>query len=198
MTCYLSSSLRVGVKPLQIGDKTISGMSLLANTALRLGSDAVKLLVRLDMSCEVHTWVDGPNRLWLAGIIEAGRKSGVLRLGMGWEKVVELLRNRDDQPVVTSYSVCDSFPNMAVADWTPPEGFEGEPSDAWGELPREDRWRLCMAGLRAREAADPDGMYLELKPSNWNNYRYGADLTLMDLNDDEMTERLAQRQKERE
>ena len=37
------------------------------------------------------------------------------------------------------------------------------------------------------------GMWLELKPSNWNAYRFGADLTLMDLNDAEMTERIAQR-----
>lgn len=194
MTCYLSTGFRPGVKPLQIGDKTISGMSLLANTSLRLGSDAVKLLVRLHMSCEVHTWVDGPNRLWLAEIVEAGRKSGVLRSDMGWEKVVELLCKRDDQPVVTSYSVSDGFPNVSVADWVPPEGFEGEPSDYfWWELSHADRWRLCMAGLRAQEAADPDGMWLELKPSNWNNYCYGADLTLMDLNDAEMTERIAQR-----
>lgn len=200
MTYYLSSCFRPGTNPLKVGDKTISGMSLLANTSLRLGSNAVKLLVRLHMSCEVHTWVDGPNRAWLAQIIEQqGRKYGVLRSDMGWEKVVELLLKRDDQPVVTSYSVSDNFPNVSVADWVPPPGFEGEPSDYfWNELSHADRWRLCMAGLRAQEAADPDGMHLELKPSNWDSFYYGADLTLMDLNEAEMTERLAQRQKERE
>lgn len=182
MTYYLSSRFRPGTNPLQIGDKTISGMSLLANTSLRLGSNAVKLLVRLHMSCEVHTWVDGPNRAWLAQIIEQqGRKYGVLRSDMGWENVVELLLKRDDQPVVTSYSGSDNLSDYF-----------------WNELSHADRWRLCMAGLRAQEAADPDGMHLELKPSNWDNFYYGADLTLMDLNEAEMTERLAQRQKERE
>jgi hypothetical protein len=189
---YLDGGFK-GDRILQIGDKAISGMSLLANTAMRLGSDAVKLMVRLHLSCEVHTWVDGPNRLWLAEIIEAGRKSGVLRPNMGWEGVAKLLRQRDDQPVVTRYSVTDGFPNWNVAEWQPPEGFEGEPHEAWGELPEEEQWRLCLSKLREREAAEPDGIWLELKPSNWNAYHYGPDLTILDLNDREFQERLAQR-----
>ena len=36
---------------------------------------------------------------------------------MGWENVAALLRNRDDAPVVCSYSVTDSFPNPTIARW---------------------------------------------------------------------------------
>jgi hypothetical protein len=176
-------------EPLKIGDKTIWGTALLANTAMRLGGDAVKLLVRLHMSCEIHAWVDGPNRAWLASVIDKGTDIGVLREGMGWDEVQKLLGERDDLPVVTSYSVCDGFPNRTAAGWAGPDGMSPEDAaEAWYDLPEKTRWAIGMARLRQLEEQN-QGIYLELRPDNWNLYYYGEDITIMDLNQAEIRER---------
>jgi hypothetical protein len=39
--------------------------NLTANTAMLVGSEHVQLAVRLHNQCEIHSWVDGPNRAWL-------------------------------------------------------------------------------------------------------------------------------------
>lgn len=176
--------------PIDFGGTVMWGTALLANTAIRLGSDAVKLLVRLHMRCEVHSWVDGPNRAWLAEIIRKGRAAGVLREDMGWENLSTLLLSNTTDPLVTSYSVSDSFPNSVAADWTGPEGMHSEDvKEAWNDLSRKTRWAICMANLRRQEAEDPEGMFLELKPGNWDGYFYGKNLTIMDLNQADMRER---------
>lgn len=36
------------------------------NTALQFGSDDIRLAARVHGQCEVHGWVAGPNRAWLA------------------------------------------------------------------------------------------------------------------------------------
>lgn len=80
------------------------------NTATAIGGDALKLIARLHAQCEIHAYVEGPHRAWLASIIEHGRKANLLRSNQGWESVVALLRKGSDDAVVTSYSVCASFP----------------------------------------------------------------------------------------
>lgn len=128
------------------------------NTALALGNDAIRLCARLHGQCEIHAWVDGHNREWLAGVIEGGRSAGVLRADQGWEGVVSFLRARQDEPVVTSYAVTDSFPNRYSAVGT--YGDEAT-EDAWHDLPREERWKTAMEGLRLR------GDGLEMRPDCW-------------------------------
>lgn len=137
------------------------------NTALLMGPDAIRLLARLHGQCEIHAYVRGQNRAWIAGIIDAGRKAGILRARMGWESVADLLRSRDDGPVVTSYSVCDSFPNPGVAEWRPATTDDDEEGDwdAWYELPDEQRWAMAWEKLGADEA-------LELKPDRWSEYHF--------------------------
>lgn len=175
----------------EIDGVKLSGWSLIMNTALRLGSDPVRLLTRLHGACEIHTWVEGPNRAWLADIIDKGRKSGVLRGQMGWEDVAMLLRLSDAAPVVTSYSVCESFPNRTVAEWVPPHE-DAEPQDLWSEVPRAEQWVLGLTKLREHEAADPSGR-LELKPETWEGFSFSAQVSILDLVDRDFQARLAAR-----
>jgi hypothetical protein len=125
------------------------------NTALALGNDAVRLCARLHGQCEIHAWVDGPNRAWLAGIVEDGRRCGVLRTDQGWEALAGFLRERDDEPVVTSYSVCDQFPNAHTA------GVTEDGAAAWYELPEAEQWAQAMERLRRI------GGGLEMRPDHW-------------------------------
>lgn len=138
---------------------------LLLNTALRVGSRPLKFLARMHGQCEIHGWVEGVNRAWLADIIEQGRRDGLYRADMGWESVVALLRANSDEPVVMSYSVCMSFPNESVAGFEAPDDDEGE---AWDSMTDAERWHLGMKGLRAQ------GGGLELKPAGFDAYYFGT------------------------
>jgi hypothetical protein len=139
--------------------------TVLLNTALRVGSRPMKFLARMHGQCEIHGWVEGTNRAWLADLIEQGRRDGLYRADMGWESVVALLRANGDEPVVMSYSVCMSFPNESVAGFDAPDGDEGQ---AWDALTNEERWHLGMKGLRAQ------GGGLELKPEGFDDYYFGS------------------------
>lgn len=123
------------------------------NTALVLGSDPLKLFARLHGQCEIHAYVEGTNRKWLAGIIRDGLSIGLMRDGMGWDAVIALLEASDAGPVVTDYSVCESFPNASAAAYAKDEEFDS--------LPADEKWRLALAGLRERNKAG----CLEMRPN---------------------------------
>jgi hypothetical protein len=161
------------------------------NTALTLGNDQVRFLARLHGQCEIHGWVEGQHRTWLAGIIDRGREVGLYRAGAGWEAVAALLRSRNDEPVVMSYSVCDAFPNAHASDWLPPWPT-GKPQDwdalseaeqderearteAWYDLDGEEQWARGMRWLRAEP-----GMK-QLEPIGWAEFRFGHGLSVFDL-----------------
>lgn len=111
----------------------IDPFAIRLNTAMRYGSTPVRLAARLDGQNEIHCFVEGVNRAWLAGLIQEGLDAKVFRDGMlytshndvqtwhsqGWDEVIKLLLSRDDEPVVCSYSVCDQFPNRIAADFEP-------------------------------------------------------------------------------
>lgn len=176
----------------------LSTFSMQLNTACVLGNDQLKLAARIHGQCEIHAWVDGPNRAWLAGIMQAGVDAGIYRKGLtysmsgewqsqGWEDVIALLRSRDDQPVVMSYSVCDGFPSQYVGDWMARRADdvdEDDHSDAWYDLPSEEQWARSMAALRASS----DG--LEIKPDDWGSFRFTHELSVLDLYADDWQERL--------
>lgn len=138
------------------------------NTAFVTGSDPVKLGARLHGQCEIHAYVEDANRSWLAGIIRKGRDSGFYSPHSGWEETIAMLESGKG-PVVTSYSVCEQFPNAGVAvrsgTWEKPSSDEGW--DAWYELSEEKQWELCLSGLRASPL-------LEITPANWETYYFGA------------------------
>ena len=137
------------------------------NTALVMGSDAVKLLARLHGQCEIHAYVEGEDRAWLAGIITRGRETGVLRDDMGWEAVATFLVAAADAPIVTSYSVCEQFPNPYAAKWK-------KGPDAWYELPRAKQWKLALATLRAQRGC-------RMQPSDWQTFYFMDGTTAFDL-----------------
>lgn len=137
--------------------------------------DDWRLIARLHGQCEIHAYVEGEDRDWLAGIIEGALASGLLREGFdttidpnsGWRKVIDLLRSRDDEPVVTSYSVCEGFPNLTLVrqeeTWQPTRP-SWEPGEEWYDLPAEEQWATALAALRKK---DERGSWLRLQPANW-------------------------------
>jgi hypothetical protein len=181
---HLRTSLRVNSHPMRVGGIELRSANVELNTALVAGSDLVRLAAKLSMWADRFPFVEGADRAWLADLIEQGLKSGMYRRSLnghdiGWPGVVELLRSRDDEPVVVHYSVEDSFPSRSVADWAPPEMPEGwapdwatdrsdagewasmpddqrraywgeHVSDLWYELPLAERWERSLAGLREK------------------------------------------------
>jgi len=161
------------------GDVPYDTFTMSLNTAVVMGSDTIELLARLHGTCEIHGYVEGEHREWLAEIIDEGRETKVLRPDQGWEDVAALLRSRGDEPVVMSYSVCDQFPDAALAiaagTWSAPEGDEDH--DAWYNLTAEEQWRLAMDGLRRTGEGSVD-----VHPEMWGIRGFGDPvLTVFDL-----------------
>lgn len=158
--------------------ETIFGRVL--NRAMERGDDTWRFMARIHGQCEIHAYVEGEDRDWLAGIIERGLASGLLREGYdttaypersGWRKVIALLRERDDEPVVTSYSVCEGFPNITIVrqegTWHPTKpAWDAE--EEWYDLPDEEQWATAMAALRAKQE---NGSRLRLWPGDWERWR---------------------------
>lgn len=165
----VSTWLRVGEERVTLPDsRTFDPFELSLNTAIAIGNDATRLLARLHSQCEIHGWVDGPNRAWLASLIDEGLASGLMRLEMGWESVAALLRSSDQGAVVTSYSVCDTFPNPYLL------GIGGEdPWEAMSKLKPNSVWKRAMKAI--------SGGGLEWKPDDWATIRFGDGVDAMSL-----------------
>lgn len=168
---------------------------LALNTAMRVGNDQLKLAARLHGQCELHCWVDGPNRSWLATIIQQGLESGIFRRSLwqgyptGWEGVLALLWSRDNEPVVVSYSGTNGFPEPFDADWEgkPAPGGDGdELYEAWEALTAEQRWEAGMRSLRAQDG------WLEITPADWEDYHFGDGLSVLDITAHDWRHRLNQ------
>lgn len=151
---------------LVVGDYKISLPATRLNTAYLMGSDILKLMVRLQSQGELHCYIEPQNREWLARIIEAGLSTAIYRHNQGWQSVVALLRNGHNSPVVTSYSVCLPFPNPRVANFDLGDNEE-ENEELWYSLTHEDQWNLGMQGLRSNP-----GCRLELTPDFWGEFYF--------------------------
>lgn len=140
---HLPTLLRAneGSLSLRFGGETHNVWDLFLNAVLAMGNDALCFAARLHAQCEIHGWVVPEDRAWLADVIEGARRNGLYRAGMGWEDVVPFLRSSETEPVVLSYSVCESFPGRHVTDVS---------DDAWENLPREEQWAVAWAALKAR------------------------------------------------
>ncbi len=150
-------SLSVGSTPIILNGKEIEILPLVLNTAYTMGSEPIKLAARLHGQCEIHAYVKGENRQWLANIIRQGRKTKIFRDGMGWDSVIALLEEGNDSPIVTSYSGCEEFPNYGY--W---EGIKKE----WQDLSFAERFDKCFSNL------EKSGGGLELKPDNWGTFYF--------------------------
>ena len=164
---------------LAIPETDLSPWIVSLNTALVMGNDPLILMARIHATCEIHGFVEGKDRAWLADIMDQGRASGLYRKDAGWEDVAALLRKSDEGTVVMSYSVCDGFPNSYIADWEPPsyeddeDGFnEDEAYEHWYELSNEEQWALAMKGLREFDEAPRGGIVLNpetFRTRGWGN-----------------------------
>lgn len=164
------------------GEK-LSSFSLVLNTGLLLGNDTVKLMAFLHGQCEIHGWIAGEDRAWYSHQIAAGLESGLLRREMGWEDVVALLLQRDDEPVVTSYSVTESFPNLYLAGMIAGGApYDDEDWDklytAWEKLSPEQQWYRAFRGLLERET--PTSSY-RWCPNVFREQKFGHELSFFDL-----------------
>lgn len=149
--------VRSAGEPLTVG---IPG--LVANTAIT-ALPACQALIWLHYGCENHGWVDGPDRGWLADRYQQALAAGLAREGMGWDAVIDLLRERDDAPVVTS--AYDNFPDFdavvrstvwtqaaAPSAGTAEEDEEERLLELWEDLDTAQRWELGLRALRERPA----------------------------------------------
>jgi hypothetical protein len=210
-------------------DKEIESFALRLNTALKYGNDTVRLAARLHGQCEIHCYVEGINRAWLASVIAEGLNAGIFREGQwytdrnderkwsdqGWRDVIKLLLDRDDEPIVMSYSVCDQFPNADVAHWSPPPMPEGwapywaQTEDGRAEweqgypeaADREALYADCSSDLwyelpederwrRALEGLRRNPGMLEISPENFRGYSFAHGLAITDLLAPDYAERL--------
>lgn len=219
----LVSALRIALHvdglPLHVAGVDLHTTDVGLNTTLLAGSDLIRLAAKIDGWCEVHAWVEGGDRAWLADLIEQGLRAGIYRQGlwmdnpdsgardkwapMGWDQVVGLLRARDDEPAVMSYSVCDGFPNPDVAGWDPSIDASWRPDwaadsegladwralddsqrqwyrrqhagELWSELPAGRRWEMAMDGLRRSRP------WARLAPDTLAAQTFGPPVTVYDL-----------------
>lgn len=135
-----------------------------------VANPAVRLIARLHGQCEIHCYVEGQDRAWLADRIfealhtlvrvkdmDGDRMVELLRVGfsasggrIGWLRLMDWLRSRSDEPVVCSYSVTSQFP---------PYNAETETHASWEQ---------ALAGLRAR------GEWLRMNPTTWDTYSFAT------------------------
>jgi hypothetical protein len=151
------------------------------NAVLGMGTDLAILVARLAGQIELLLWVDGPNRTWLANIIERGTRTGVLRVESGWPAAVQLLLSTDTEPVFIYSTQGEPFPNA--------EQWAGD-EEGWQALAEADKWAHCEGVLRAETEREDATAYLaehpvlfaapfsrELRPSNWHQFFFAEPVT---------------------
>lgn len=92
-TCYdaqqrfkssLELKLNSGVSDVvfEVAGHRFNSGNIALNTALVAGSRPIVLAAKIHGWCEVHAWVDGPDRAWLADIVGEGLTAGIYRRGI--------------------------------------------------------------------------------------------------------------------
>lgn len=211
----LGVALRVRGVTLDVAGHRLHSSNLDLNTALVAGSDPVRLAAKIHGWCEIHCWVEGPDREWLAGLIDEGLEAGIYRRGLwysdvpdgprdkwssqGWEEVQALLREAADGPVVLSYSVCDQFPNprthpawpgREVESWDDYSDDEKAAVEDWQErwYDNEDdgtRFDLGVSWLREQQP------WAQLGPDTLASVSFGPRVTIYDLFAPDRDERIS-------
>jgi hypothetical protein len=182
-------SFRTGPAPFAWEGQEINTRQLLLNTVLATGSDPMRMAVKIHFQCEIHGYIMGFHRKWLADIVQEGLEEGIYRRGHQWEELVAKLREANEGPVVTSSSSADPFPNVAVTSWMPPlpEGVSyselseeqrkerAARQEEWNCLGFDKQWKLAVKGLKV------PGRNRPWAPDTLRAYRFGHELSLLDL-----------------
>jgi hypothetical protein len=159
----------------------VETFALALNTAVLVGSDVLRLLAWVHAEGEAHGYVEADQVGWVAGLVEEGLATGLLRAAAGWPEVVEVLRNTD-RPVVLS---------VDGHGWFSGDAGDAPPWLAWGAAPDSGRvadgtpdWPAALDRLRADAAVSP------LTPATLRQ-PYGHGLTVLDLITPDWQRRLA-------
>lgn len=127
-----------------------------------IGDDVTKLIAHIHGQCEIHGWLHPDDGEWFAGLIEQASARGLLnddRPGQygTWSEVADLAR-RSTTPLVSSYSVCEGWPDpYAIARERPdlfnPTGPAISSDDvldeSWAALSDEERGRIADAAIES-------------------------------------------------
>ena len=151
-----------------VNGKQVDTFGLALNTAYKIGNDAIRLMARIHGQCEIHCWIPGRDRAWIAGIIESGLKDNLFRGDSGWEDVIKLLTSNQKTPVVLSYGVCDGFPN------TNGLHLSERQQENFYNLPIEIQWRRAFNALKK-------GGGLKICRETWNDFYFNDGMTAMDI-----------------
>jgi hypothetical protein len=163
-------------KTIKAGGREFNAWEAMLNTALAVGSDALCFLTKMHAQCEIHAWVAGEHREWLAGIIEQCAAERLVRMeykghdgkpfSSGWRETIAALRRTDKHPVVMSYSVCERFPRPSL--WKDlQEGGE----DAFYAMSDAEQWAACT----------PSIAHVQIAPDNLRGERFGDGTTTLDI-----------------
>jgi hypothetical protein len=139
-------------KSIILDGEPVDVFCLSLNSAIAWGNRPVQLCAKLHGQCEIHAYCEGEDRAWLADLVQEALDCGVFRSWVngydGWQKLMDFLRSSDSEPVVTSYSVTDSFPNPNFA----PEGVisadSDDPWEEWSKFDAAKQWEWGMNKLR--------------------------------------------------
>jgi hypothetical protein len=152
----------------------IDTLNVGVNTMTAVGGPLLGVVAWIHGQCEVHGYIEGEYRDWLADQLDQGVRAGLLREHPdahydGWGQVAAMLRGGRTEPVVMSYSVCDTFPE-------PPSNLDEEQQDAWYNIDPDERWIDGLTRLRGGE-----GNVGALDPRTLPERRYGDGKTIFDL-----------------
>lgn len=166
---------------LRIGDRTAGVVELIANTAIVAGSDQVALLARIHTSAEDGLFVDAPHTNWLAGVIESGVKTRVLRDDRGWVAAGELLRGAIGPVLITTQVGVVWLLARAAGIYSPDQTGEQRwvAEEEFEPLPFVEQWDRTIAAYS--DARGPDGdWWLTLAPESFHTPSYQDGLTAFD------------------
>jgi hypothetical protein len=127
-----------------------------------IGDDVTKLIAHVHGQCEIHGWVHPDDGEWFAGLIDGAVARGLLngdRPGQyGTWSEVGALALRSTTPLVSSYSVCDSWPDPhQIAEQRPDLFNPTGPAvssddvlyDAWAALGSEEQGRIADEAIQS-------------------------------------------------
>lgn len=154
------------------------------DTAWVSGDPTMPLLAHLQCVGPSPSFVEGPDRAWLAGRLERALLAGALRpkcnghrfaASTGWVAAITLLRAVDDAPVVLTAGGLFPCPSLTlssaayevhVPDDAPDEALMARGQRMWAQfaaLPAREQWARAIAALRR----DPRRISTRITPATW-------------------------------